>query len=54
MLDTRLFGADVFNDEAMKEYLSPEVYKKMHETRLLGAPLDETDGVLLVFRGSVG
>ncbi len=42
MLDTRLFGADVFNDEAMKEYLSPEVYKKMHETRLLGAPLDET------------
>ena len=42
MLDTKLFGADVFNDEAMKEYLSPEVYKKMHETRLLGAPLDET------------
>ena len=42
MLNTELFGADVFNDEAMKEYLSPEVYKKMHETRLLGKPLDET------------
>lgn len=37
---TKLFGSKVFNDTAMKEYLSREVYDSLKQTQECGSPLD--------------
>lgn len=37
---SEVFGSEVFNDRAMKQKLSPEIYEELHRTIDAGMPLD--------------